>query len=78
MTPTLSPALQRLISCLGAGREITAGTFQEALTRSKYTGFIGLHCINGRVQQIDLGAPIRYTIVEALDKPANDRTGSRP
>lgn len=60
-----SPQLQKLLSLLEDPREgMNFMRLLEAIHAVRYTGPITLHCFNGTPQQVDLGAPIRLSIVE--------------
>jgi hypothetical protein len=79
MTTPMSPSLRRLLDQLGPADQLDFPRFLAAIYRVSYTGSITLHCLNGIPQQIDLGSPIRLSIVDAapggLDKAPNARTG---
>ena len=64
---TLTPALQKLIDALPPPERLTYLSIADAIYQARYTGFTGIHWLNGVPRQIDLGAPVRLTIVEALD-----------
>jgi hypothetical protein len=66
---TIAPALEKLLTQLPPADQLQFQSLLEAVFTTKYTGFIGLHCFNGIPKQVDLGSPIRLSIVEGLDKP---------
>lgn len=72
---TLTPALQKLMEQLGPAEQMSFPRLLQAIYAVKFTGPITLHCRNGEPQQVDIGAPIRLSIVEGLDKPERGRTG---
>lgn len=63
----MSPTLQRLLAQLGPGQQLEFRKLEEAIAAAKYTGITVHHWLNGRLRQIDLGAPIRLSIIEGLD-----------
>ena len=67
MSPPLSPALQRLLAHLEMGEGINFARLQDAIYHTKFTGPVVLHCYEGVPQQVDLGSPIRLSIVEGVD-----------
>lgn len=79
---TLSPALQALLARLPASDRLDFAGLLCALDAERYTGPVTLHLLNGRPQQVDLGAPVRLSIVQGesatgrlpLDTEAPPRT----
>lgn len=71
----MSPDLQKLLDALNGG-SLDFPRFIEAVYRAGYTGPFTVHCLNGVAKQIDLGAPVRLSIVEGLDKPGRSRASS--
>ena len=67
-----APAVEKLLDALGPPEALDFPKLLIALHTARYTGSITLHCRNGRPQQLDLGAPIRLSICEALDTPPRD------
>lgn len=67
---TINRHLQRFLDALGTQDQCSFDRFQRALQQSKYTGYIGMHTFNGKIQQIDIGTPVRLAIVEAADPAA--------
>ena len=80
---TVAPALQQLLSALPEAEQLEFQSLLVALYKVRYTGFIGIHCKNGLPKQVDLGAPVRLSIVEGdhaptaapLDSPAGAKSG---
>ena len=73
---TLAPTLQRLLEQLGPAEQMSFPKLLEAIHAVKFTGPITLHCFQGTPQQVDIGAPIRLSIVEGgLDRTNPPRTG---
>lgn len=81
---TMSPSLQRLLARLRPTDHLKLSTLEEAISDSRYTGTTTIHWLNGRPRQVDLGAPVRLSIVEGgavegapqprLDKPGSSGT----
>ena len=71
----MSPTLQRLLQQLGPGERVDFSTLAEAIYDAKYTGITMIHWLNGRPRQVDLGAPVRLSIVESLDTPTKPGAG---
>jgi hypothetical protein len=65
MTP-LAPKLQELLAQLPQSDRLQFESLLEAVYKVRYTGSLTIHLRNGVPQQVDLGAPIRLSIVEGL------------
>lgn len=61
----MSDTLKALLSKLDPAKGVDFQGLQCALFDSRYTGTITIHLRNGKPQQVDLGAPIRLSIIEA-------------
>ena len=63
----MSPAdiLQSLLTSLPPDRPFNLLTFLDAVYEARYTGACTLHIRNGVPHQLDLGQPIRLSIVES-------------
>ena len=76
---TLRPELQKILELLNPAGHVDMARFEAALLDVRYTGITVTHWLNGRAKQIDLGAPIRLSIVEGeqrpLDKAPMSKTG---
>jgi hypothetical protein len=68
MTPTLSLSLQTLLASLPPADQLNFPRLLEAISAVRYTGPVVIHLLNGVPKQVDLGAPIRLSIYEGLDK----------
>lgn len=71
---TLRPELERLLARLSPSDRVDMDQLAAALYEVRYTGITITHWHNGRAKQIDLGAPVRLSIVDGLDR----RNGSPP
>lgn len=71
---TLAPSLQRLLESLGPAEQLSFPKLLEAVYSIRYTGAVTLHLRNGEVKQVDMGAPVRLSIMEGLD----NKGGSPP
>ena len=75
----MTPELQRFLATLGEDGSLHFLRFVEAIYEARYTGSYTVHNFNGVPQQIDIGAPIRLSIIEGqregLDRPKPARTG---
>ena len=72
---TLAPMLTALLAELPAAEQLEFQSLLAALYKVRYTGQITLHTYNGVLKQVDLGAPVRLSIVEGLDKAARGTSG---
>lgn len=70
----LSPTLQALLDRLDPSQRIDFANLAEAIYAARYTGTTLIHWRNGKPQQVDLGAPIRLSIVEG-QQPGVDKQG---
>lgn len=61
---TLTPTLQKLLETLPQTDRLDFSALDQALEHLHYTGPIVVHYLNGRKRQVDLGPPVRLTIVE--------------
>ena len=76
MTLPVSPELQKLLDRIQRG-EMNFPGLMDALYASRFSGAITLHCLNGIPRQVDLGSPIRLSIVEGeKSKGLTDGGGS--
>lgn len=73
---TLDPIVQRLIAALPPEDQLTFAALAEAVYSVRFTGFTGIHWKNGVPKQLDLGAPVKLSIVDGLDSGAASRAGS--
>lgn len=62
---TQDPKIERLLQALGAPGALDYPRFLAAIYETGYTGPYTVHCRNGVAKQVDIGAPIRLSIVEA-------------
>lgn len=70
---TLEALLARLPS---GGADLEFGQLLEALHQARFTGPLTVDFLNGMPRQINLGQPVRFSIVHGgLDKPGPARTG---
>lgn len=67
---TTPPALQKLLDRLGPTDQLDFVRLAEVIYESRFTGPTTIHWRNGVPQQIDLGPPIRLSIVQGLDSAA--------
>jgi hypothetical protein len=76
---TVSPSLQKLIDALPEPERLTFFALAETIYRVRYTGYTGIQWLNGIPKQLDLGSPVKLSIVEgispALDSGARNRSG---
>jgi sugar phosphate isomerase/epimerase len=80
---THSKQLDELLARLPEG-DIDVQRFMQAIYDVRFTGSYTVECFNGKVRQINLGAPLRLTIAQGedpiaagggLDKRHNRRSG---
>lgn len=80
----MSPKLEQLIRELGPEGPRSLGHLEQALQNIRFTGSILTHWAGGNLKQVDLGPPIRLTIVDSqprelqrgvLDNERSVRTG---
>ena len=72
---TLAPKLQQLLEALGPEAQVDFPRLLAALHTVRYSGQVTIHCFNGAPKQIDLGAPVRLSIMEGLDKQGSSPSG---
>ncbi len=72
---TLAPVIEQLLQQLPAPDRLQVDSLFAAIAKVKFTGAITLHCRNGIPMQVDLGAPIRLSIVEGVDMHAKVSAG---
>jgi hypothetical protein len=61
---TVSPALTKLLAALPEADRVDFAALDAAMEALRYTGPIVVHYLNGRKRQVDLGAPVRLSIIE--------------
>lgn len=61
---TIAPALQRLVELLDPAEQLSFQRLLIAVYAVRFTGPVTLHCRNGVPHQVDIGAPLRLSIVE--------------
>lgn len=71
----MSAALAKLLAALPTADRVNFETLDASLLALRYTGPVTLHYFNGVKKQVDLGAPVRLSIVEGVDT-APRSTGS--
>lgn len=74
---SLSPQLQSLLAQLPNGDRVDFSALLTALYHVRHTGPITLHLFNGVPKQVDLGAPIRLSIVEGQRNGLDTETRSK-
>ena len=63
---TLAPKLEELLAQLPPSDQLQFQSLLEAIYKVRFTGQLTIHVRNGLPQQVDLGAPIRLSIVEGV------------
>lgn len=71
---TMSPSLSKLLQSLPSMDRVDFSALDAALETQRYTGPVVIHYLNGIKRQVDLGAPVRLTIIEGVDRPNSDRS----
>ena len=72
---TMSPELQRLLVALGPEGARSLEHLAQAIYNIRFTGPTTIHWLGGRPKQIDLGHPVKLTIVE---RDVTSRLDKRP
>lgn len=65
----MTPQLKALLDRLPDDQRVDFTRLADALKAVRYTGPTTIHWLNGEPQQIDLGPPVKLSIVAGLDKP---------
>lgn len=60
----VNPQVQRLIDAAGAGGIKSLRHLEYLIQKTGFTGPTTIHWLGGRAKQLDLGAPVRLSIVE--------------
>lgn len=71
----MNQRLQALLAQLPPSEQVDFSQLLSALYTVRHTGPITLHLFNGVLKQVDLGPPIRLSIVEGQDKLDSSRGG---
>jgi hypothetical protein len=72
----ITPGLQRLLDAAGPGGIKSLTHLERLIRKTGFTGPTTIHWLGGRPRQLDLGQPVRLTIVEGgLDTEAPTRGG---
>ena len=74
MTP-LHTTITSLLAALPPTDQLTFAALAEAIHSTRFTGATVIHWQNGRPRQIDLGSPVRLSIVEGLDSQTRNGSG---
>lgn len=72
MTPPLAPQLQQLLAKLPAADRLEFESLARLMYSVRFTGMTTIHWRGGKPHQIDLGSPIRLTIVESIPAPVDN------
>lgn len=72
----MTPQLKALLDQLPENQKVDFDYLRAALKAVRFTGCTPIHWSNGELKQIDLGPPIRLSIVEGLDRPLDNGKGS--
>jgi hypothetical protein len=64
----MTPQLKALLDRLPDDQRVDFANLQAALKAIRYTGPSVVHWLNGEPKQIDLGPPVKLSIVAGLDK----------
>lgn len=70
----MTPQLQALLDSLPDSDRVEWVNLVSAVYTARYTGISIIHWKNGVPKQIDLGQPIRLSIVSGLDTPHGSRS----
>ena len=73
---TTDAALQKLLDRLPTPDRLDFASLQIALDSTRYTGALTIHFMNGRPRQVDLGAPVRLSIVQGGVDSVDSRRSS--
>lgn len=71
----MTPQLKALLDRLPADQQVDFDNLRAALKAIRYTGPSTIHWLNGDPKQIDLGPPVKLSIVAGLDMPSKSSTG---
>lgn len=73
MSPGISPQLQKLLDLAGPGGIKSLRHLEVLVQKAGFTGPTTIHWLGGRAKQIDLGAPVRVSIVEGTPPGGLDK-----
>lgn len=71
MPPKCDP-ITKLLEVLPPSGQLHYLAFSEAMYQSRFTGSTTIHWRNGLPRQVDLGSPVRLSIVQPLDNDEED------
>lgn len=72
---TFDPKLQKLLASLPPPEQMSFLRLADALSQAKFTGSTTVHWLNGVPKQLDLGSPVRLSIVEGVDTSGGSDPG---
>jgi hypothetical protein len=72
MPPTKPDPIVRLLELLPPTDQLHYLAFSEAMYQARFTGPTTIHWKDGLPKQVDLGSPVRLSIVQPLDKGEED------